>query len=156
MILKCPLNTFFWSPPYVTGGKWDGTRSKGKLMGANYEGCSIQTTVFSCSEKKIAQCSLTVLYSMFCLKRQHLHPCHPQLNAPLRHDQNKFGHAKPHMHPPPSSPLTCHPRNRQVIWLITNRFSPLLLRRHVCEPRTSLNEIFPVALFEKNRFFPTW
>ena len=53
-------------------------------------------------------------------------------------------------------PFTCHPYNCQVIWLITHCFSPLLLRRHVWEPRTSLNEIFPVALFEKNWFFATW
>ena len=39
---------------------------------------------------------------------------------------------------------------------ITHRFSPFFLRRHVCERRTNLNEIFPEAFFEKNRFFATW
>ena len=39
---------------------------------------------------------------------------------------------------------------------ITHRFSPFFLRRHVCECRTNLNEIFSEALFEKNWFFTKW
>ena len=44
----------------------------------------------------------------------------------------------------------------RFVLFITHCFSPFFLRRHVCECRTNLNEIFPKALFEKNRSFATW
>ena len=50
---------------------------------------------------------------------------------------------------------TSHPTDRQVKIAITSSFSAAPTSHHVQETRASPHEIIPVALFEKNRFFPT-
>ena len=51
---------------------------------------SVKTLFFPCCETNFAHCLFTVLHSLFRMKGQHLHPYHPQLNAPLRHDEKNF------------------------------------------------------------------
>ena len=51
---------------------------------------------------------------------------------------------------------TPDPNYRQVIFSITSTFSMVLISVHVCETRSDLREIIPLALFEKNSFFTLW
>ena len=48
-------------------------------MGAKYEGFTGQIVIFSSWWKNFAQCFLTVLHNMSCMKGWHLRPYHSQL-----------------------------------------------------------------------------
>ena len=51
---------------------------------------SLKERFFPCGEKSFAQCFQTGLHYTFCMKAKHVHPYHPQQNAPMRHDEKNF------------------------------------------------------------------
>ena len=90
MIKNC-FDIKYWVFTFcVSGAKCRASKRRVNLWKRSMKVVSVKTLFFPCCETNFVLCLMTVLHSSFRMKGQHLHPYHPQLNAPLRHDEKNF------------------------------------------------------------------